>query len=103
MEFNNVDITNNQLSGAHINEQIDIISQFFHQHSSRDLNLYQSLALDLYRAIVCYRLYKNVDNFVILNPEFESCKEEISELWSEFSFMTESELSDVCIKILKDL
>jgi hypothetical protein len=98
MEINN----NSNQADAKFN-QSNILSSFFSTRASNDYSLYQTLALDLYRSINFYRVYNDVSLFIEEHKEFTDYREDIEELWDEFSQMTDGELADVAIRILADL
>lgn len=89
--------------GKQDSETFALMSNFFNHQANRELELYQNLALDLYRAITCYRLYGTTTNFFHHNPELADYREDVEDLWNEFSGLDESELASVAIKLLEDI
>ena len=83
--------------------QVQLVTRFFSDQSMQDLGTYQSMALDLYRAITCYRLYDSKDVFIAANPELMNCKQDIDELWREFDKLSSPELAEIAIKLLEDI
>ncbi len=61
------------------------------------------MALDLYRAITCYRYYDSLQEFLDTNPELAEHSEDIVELWTEFDTLTSQELAEISLKLLEDL
>lgn len=86
-----------------VEEQVELVTKFFDDFGHDNLNLQQSMALDLYRAIQCYRLYDNVEVFLETNPELNVCQEDIVDLWKEFDEMDAKDLAEISIKLLEDL
>lgn len=86
-----------------LSDQMQLVSQFFDSFSGEELGLYKSMALDLYRAIICYRYYDSIEEFLDTNPELEEHKNEILELWKEFDNLSFQELAEISLKLLEDL
>lgn len=102
MEF--FDDTVNISSKKDIGDQVELITTFFNSYTDeKELGFYQSMVVDLYRAITCYRMYDSLEEFMNLNPELNECKEDIAELWTEFSKLSDNELAEVALELLKDL
>jgi hypothetical protein len=99
--FNNSNLTRDFKFGAE--EQVKLITRFFTSYNKEQVGPYQSLVLDLYRAITCYRLYDNLETFFEVNPELEACREDIVDLWKEFQNLSHEELAEISIKLLEDL
>ena len=84
-------------------DHLAIITKFFSYHNDEPASLTKGLLVDLYRAITCYRHYGDLDTFLKLNPEMEECKEDIAELFREFSSLSPEELACVSIELLTDI
>ena len=80
--------------------QLELTSRFF--RGKRGNSTYGEMCLDLYRAITCYRMYDGVSEFMKLNPELESSREDVKELWDEFDKLTEENLADVALALLSE-
>ncbi len=95
-------------SELHINklgtsEQMKLVTRFFEACTKKDNGLYASMALDLYRAITCYRYYDSLQDFLDTNPELDEHKQDIVELWKEFDTLSSQELAEISLKLLEDL
>ncbi len=84
-------------------EQMLLVTRFFESNSRKDNGLYASMALDLYRAITCYRYYDSLQEFLDTNPELDEHKQDIVELWQEFDTLSSQELAEISLKLLEDL
>lgn len=103
MEFFD-DTVNTKNAKSDMGTQIELITSFFNSYSDeKELGFYQSMVVDLYRAITCYRMYDSLEEFMAINPELNDCRDDIEELWKEFAKLTDSELSEVALELLKDL
>jgi|GEM_PF-1548225 len=91
------------LNKAGTGEQMILVTRFFEAASRRDNGLYASMALDLYRAITCYRYYDSLQEFLDTNPELDEHKQDIVELWQEFDTLSSQELAEISLKLLEDL
>jgi hypothetical protein len=94
------------MEGSNKIEQGDLVAlnaRFLGSFDSYDLGDYQSLALDLYRAITCYRMCSDPKRFLELNPELSFCSQDIFELWEEFDQLSQEELANIAIRLLSDL
>lgn len=89
--------------GFLIDDQIQLVGDFFRIYSQKELRPRQGVVLDLYRAICCYRLYKDVNNFLDINPELVEYKHDIELLWGEFASLSETELAEVCLRLLQEV
>ncbi|MCE2928530.1 MAG: hypothetical protein LW817_02745 [Candidatus Caenarcaniphilales bacterium] len=84
--------------------QVELVTAFFGQYTEdKDLDYYKSMIVDLYRAITCYRMYGSIEEFMKINPELEDSRTDIEELWKEFSRLSNEELADVALELLKDI
>lgn len=84
-------------------DQDQLLNRFFKTYYEKDMDLNQAMALDLYRAINCYRYYRNVDMFIELNPEATEHREEIESLWLEFHKLSDNELAEIALKALEEI
>ncbi len=84
-------------------QQMQLVTRFFESCTSRDKGLYASMALDLYRAITCYRYYDSLGEFLSTNPELSEHTKDIVELWTEFDSLSSQELAEIALKLLEDL
>ncbi len=103
MEFFD-DTVNTSSFKSEAGNQAELVTSFFNSYTDdKELGFYQAMIVDLYRAITCYRMYDSLEEFMAINPELNDCKEDIEELWKEFDKLTEPELADVALELLKDL
>ncbi len=84
-------------------EQMVLVTRFFESCTKKATGLYASMALDLYRAITCYRYYDSLQEFLDTNPELDEHKQDIVELWTEFDTLSSQELAEISLKLLEDL
>jgi hypothetical protein len=104
MEPNISSRTEARHSSDDINQQLELISSFFETRvNDEGLNFYQSMVLDLYRAITCFRMYDSVAEFLEINPELKDCKLDIDELWKEFGKLTQQELAEISLELLQEI
>ncbi len=104
MEFFDDSRDSSRASTGNIDSQVELVTNFFsHFTDDKELGYYKSMIVDLYRAITCYRMYDNLDEFMAINPELKDCKEDIIELWQEFDKLTDEELADVALELLQDI
>ncbi len=93
-----------KLSSDDINLQVELVTGFFETYADDEkLSFYQSMVLDLYRAITCFRMYDSIDEFLELNPELQDCKDDINELWKEFSKLTQEEVAEISLELLQEI
>lgn len=103
MEFFDDTINTSNTKGSTA-AQVELVTSFFNNYSDeKELGFYQSMVVDLYRAITCYRMYDSLDEFMAINPELNDCRDDIEELWKEFSRLNDAELAEVALELLKDL
>lgn len=88
---------------SYLNEHDELLRLFFDKYLAQDINLEQAMAIDLYRAINCYRYYNDVDLLVEANPEACEHREEILALWEEFDRLSAQELAEISIKALQEV
>jgi len=88
-----------------IDSQVDLVTNFFDRYADLEGedNAYRSMLVDLYRAITCYRMYNNLEEFLAINPELTVCETDIRELWSEFDQLSSEELAQVALELLQDI
>lgn len=84
-------------------DQDTLLNKFFGDYYEMELTLHQGMALDLYRAINCYRYYDDVNAFILENPDIASHEGEIVQLWEEFDQLTAPELAEIAIKALQEV
>lgn len=103
---NNVNMDKNEVLPQFDFELINqdyLLNNFFGTYIDKRLDVNQAMALDLYRAINCYRHCGDVDEFVELNPEAIEHKDEVELLWNEFDRLSLGELADIAIKALEEV
>ncbi len=84
-------------------DQDELVTNFFSSYYDKELDLNSAMALDLYRAINCYRYYHDVDLFVEINPEAADHRDDIESLWEEFDKLSSSELAEIALKALEEV
>lgn len=104
MELFDDNRNSNQSSTGSIDSQVELVTSFFSKFADdRELGYYKSMVVDLYRAITCYRMYDNLDEFLSINPELKDAREDVIELWQEFDKLSEPELAEVALELLQDI
>lgn len=90
--------------GANMEAQVELVTSFFAGYSeAQEMDYYKSMIVDLYRAITCYRMYDSLEEFMAINPELNDCRQDIEELWKEFDRLSEPELAEVALELLRDM
>lgn len=87
-----------------IDTQVELVTNFFsHYTDEKEMDYYKSMIVDLYRAVTCFRMYDNLEEFMAVNPELEECRNDIVQLWEEFSKLSQEELAEVALELLKEI
>lgn len=102
-EFLDNDIQTELKKDSYLNEHDQMLSAFFNKYLNKDITLHQAMAIDLYRAINCYRYYHDVEALIEANPEAEAHRSEVVSLWEEFDRLSAKELSEIAIKALQEV
>jgi len=104
MEFYEDKAKKSKTSTGDIDNQVELVTAFFSQYGEeKEADYYKSMIVDLYRAITCYRMYDNLNEFMSVNPELEDCRTDIEELWKEFDRLNDAELAEVALELLRDI
>lgn len=98
------DSRDNAKTSTAYDSQVELVTTFFSNFiNDQEIGYYKSMVVDLYRAITCYRMYDNLNEFLAMNPELTDCKSDIVELWYEFDKLSETELAEVALELLQDI
>ena len=85
-------------------DQDKLFNLFFTSNYNKELGREEIMALDLYRAINCYRYYKeDLDTFFFDHPEALNQKKDVITLWMEFDKLDANELAEIAIKAIQDI
>lgn len=84
--------------------QVELVTSFFsHYTDEKEMDYYKSMIVDLYRAVTCFRMYDSLDEFMAVNPELEDCRHDIVQLWDEFGRLSQEDLAEVALELLKEI
>ena len=88
-----------------LEEIFELYTRFFHSLDTEiNPDCSKELAVDLYRAILIYRLYAgSIEKLLIANPQIALHISEISTLWRELDLLNPEDLANISIRLLEDL
>ena len=80
-----------------------LVDRFFKSFDGKEVTMAQCELIDLYRAIHCYRMYRDLETFFTINPELETNRSSITELWADFKKVSNEMLAEVALEVLEEI